>query len=83
MNIILASASPRRRELLERMGIEDFDIIVSDCDGIVILSSNDHEKSLRKIVTGKAISKQRTILSIAYRFFLRIIPYLCARVLRD
>lgn len=32
MNIILASASPRRRELLERMGIEEFDIIVSDAD---------------------------------------------------
>lgn len=32
MNIILASASPRRRELLERMGIEDFKIIVSDAD---------------------------------------------------
>ena len=32
MNIILASGSPRRRELLERMGIEDFDIITSDVD---------------------------------------------------
>lgn len=32
MNIILASASPRRRELLERMGIVDFQIIVSDAD---------------------------------------------------
>lgn len=32
MNIILASASPRRRELLERMGIKEFHIIVSDAD---------------------------------------------------
>lgn len=32
MNIILASASPRRRELLERMGIKDFSIVVSDAD---------------------------------------------------
>lgn len=32
MNIILASGSPRRRELLERMGIENFDIITSDVD---------------------------------------------------
>ena len=32
MEIILASGSPRRRELLERMGIEDFDIITSDVD---------------------------------------------------
>ena len=32
MNIILASGSPRRRELLERMGITDFTIITSDAD---------------------------------------------------
>lgn len=32
MNIILASGSPRRRELLTRMGIEDFEIITSDVD---------------------------------------------------
>lgn len=32
MNIILASASPRRKELLERMGIRHFDVIVSDVD---------------------------------------------------
>ena len=32
MEIILASGSPRRRELLERMGIEEFDIITSDVD---------------------------------------------------
>ena len=32
MNIILASASPRRRELLERMGVKDFQIVVSDAD---------------------------------------------------
>ena len=32
MNIILASGSPRRRELLERMGIEEFNIITSDVD---------------------------------------------------
>ena len=32
MNIILASQSPRRRELLERMGIRKFDVIASDAD---------------------------------------------------
>ena len=32
MDIILASASPRRRELLERMGIEEFEIVVSEAD---------------------------------------------------
>ena len=32
MKIILASQSPRRRELLERMGIRKFDVIVSDAD---------------------------------------------------
>lgn len=35
MTIILASGSPRRRELLERMGIEEFDIITSDVDETV------------------------------------------------
>lgn len=32
MNIILASASPRRRELLERMGLTDFSVITADID---------------------------------------------------
>ncbi|MGN1003319.1 MAG: Maf family protein [Oscillospiraceae bacterium] len=32
MEIILASGSPRRRELLERMGIRDFTVITSDAD---------------------------------------------------
>ena len=32
MNIILASGSPRRRELLERMGIQHFSVITSDAD---------------------------------------------------
>lgn len=32
MKLILASASPRRRELLERMGLRDFSVVVSDAD---------------------------------------------------
>lgn len=32
MNIILASGSPRRKELLERMGITNFQILVPDAD---------------------------------------------------
>ena len=32
MKIILASASPRRRELLERMGLTDFAVITADID---------------------------------------------------
>ena len=32
MEIILASGSPRRRELLERMGVRDFTVITSDAD---------------------------------------------------
>lgn len=32
MSIILASGSPRRRELLERMGISDFTVMTSDAD---------------------------------------------------
>ncbi len=35
MDIILASQSPRRRELLERMGIRDFRVLVSDADETV------------------------------------------------
>lgn len=35
MDIILASQSPRRKELLERMGIEDFKIAVPDVDETV------------------------------------------------
>lgn len=32
MEIILASGSPRRRELLERMGVRDFTVVTSDVD---------------------------------------------------
>ena len=32
MRIILASQSPRRRELLERMGLRDFRIVTPDID---------------------------------------------------
>ncbi len=32
MNIILASASPRRKELLTRMGLTDFSVVTSDAD---------------------------------------------------
>ena len=32
MEIILASQSPRRRELLERMGIKNFRIVTPDID---------------------------------------------------
>jgi len=34
MNLILASGSPRRRELLEKIGVP-FDVIVSECDEIL------------------------------------------------
>ena len=32
MDIILASGSPRRRELLERMGLRDFRVVTPDID---------------------------------------------------
>ena len=44
MNIILASGSPRRRELLERMGIKDFSIITSDADESVDQSLSPAEQ---------------------------------------
>lgn len=48
-NIILASQSPRRRELLERMGIRDFSIVVPDA-----------EETL-----GEGLSPQETVESIS------------------
>ena len=35
MKVILASKSPRRKELLELMGIQDFEIKVSNVDEIL------------------------------------------------
>ena len=52
MNIILASASPRRRELLERIGVKDFTVAAPNVDESVEpgLSPADmvEELSLRK-----------------------------------
>ena len=51
MRIVLASASPRRREILDQIGIK-YDVCVSDCDEHCI------EKDPKKLVQ---------ILSTVYR----------------
>ncbi|MBQ4573767.1 MAG: septum formation inhibitor Maf [Clostridia bacterium] len=55
MKIILASASPRRRELLSRMGIE-FDIKVADVDEQVNFALTPEE-----LVSGLALRKARAV----------------------
>ena len=54
MNIILASASPRRKQLLEILGI-DFDIIVSDVDETII-DESDPEQVVKELAYKKAIA---------------------------
>lgn len=45
MKIILASKSPRRKELLELMGVKDFEIIVSDAEEILQKDSSQVDQS--------------------------------------
>ncbi len=61
--IILASASPRRRELMQQMGLE-FEVITSDCDENIGICSPDEmvrELSKRKAV---AVAKKLDYPSI-------------------
>ncbi len=58
MNIILASASPRRRELLSRMGI-DFEIMVADVDERI-----DFALPPEELVSGLALRKARAVADI-------------------
>lgn len=53
MKIILASKSPRRKELLELMGIKDFEIIVSNADESIEEGMPIQEQS-KKIAYSKA-----------------------------
>ena len=54
MKIILASGSPRRKELLGKL-IEKFDIIISDFDENIIKSQeNNPEKLVKKLSEAKA-----------------------------
>lgn len=58
MKIILASASPRRRELLSRLGV-DFEIIAADVDEQV-----DFTLSPEELVSGLALRKARAVSNI-------------------
>ncbi len=51
MKIILASASPRRKELLEQIGI-DFEVITSECDEVY--ESNTPEEIVKELALLKA-----------------------------
>lgn len=53
MKIILASKSPRRKELLEQMGVKDFEIIVSEADETLQEGLTLEEQS-KKIAYNKA-----------------------------
>jgi len=52
-NIILASQSPRRRELLEKMGIRDFSILVPDAEETLVAGLSPQE-------TVEHISRQKS-----------------------
>lgn len=53
MKIILASQSPRRKELIEQMGIKDYEIIVSQMDEIMD-NTLELEERVKKISYQKA-----------------------------
>ena len=53
MKIVLASKSPRRRELLNAAGIDNFEIIPSECE-IDALTGTPPEEMVRLIGGGKA-----------------------------
>ena len=64
--IVLASASPRRKELLEQIGLQ-FEVEPSNCDEEITSGSEPHEMA-RKLSLGKATaaaSKHRNALIIA------------------
>ena len=54
-HIILASSSPRRQELLQRMGITDFDIRVPETE--VIFRPASQRELLAYIATGEPMDK--------------------------
>ena len=54
MRIILASQSPRRKELLELMGIKNFDIIVSNAE-----ETMDNNLTLEEMSQKIAYKKER------------------------
>lgn len=54
MNIVLASASPRRKELLGRI-LENFDVVTSEFDEKSIVYNKDCGEYVKKIALGKAM----------------------------
>lgn len=60
MNIILASGSPRRKELLTNMGFE-YDIVVSDCEEVT--NETEPEKIVKDLSKLKALDVESKISS--------------------
>lgn len=64
MKIILASASPRRQELLQRL-VKNFDVIVSDFDESKVKLEGTIEEYVKNIALGKALDIKSRLISDA------------------
>ena len=64
--IILASQSPRRRELLEKMGIRDFSIVVPDAEETLVEGLSPQE-TVERTEQQEAVQKALAALSEEYR----------------
>jgi len=62
VNVVLASASARRQELLKRL-VEDYQVIVSDFDESSIQFNNDCGSYVMELARGKALSVARGLNS--------------------
>jgi septum formation protein len=62
VNVVLASASARRQELLKRL-VEDYQVIVSDFDESSIQFNNDCRSYVMELARGKALSVARGLNS--------------------
>lgn len=62
MNVVLASASARRQELLKRL-VEEYQVIVSDFDESSVQFNNDCRSYVMELARGKALSVARGLNS--------------------
>ncbi len=58
MKLVLASASPRRREILERMGFKDFEVLPTDFDEGSV-TEHESEERVRLTAVGKSLEASR------------------------
>ncbi len=74
-NIILASQSPRRRELLEKMGIRDFSILVPDAEetlkeGLTPQETVEHISRQKSEAAAALVSAQDIVITADTMVFL-------------